>query len=251
MTYFQGKVVLITGASSGIGAALASELSRRGATLGLVARRADALEKVVTMLPGRSAWAVADVADRAAVTNAVGELRRQLGPIDLAIANAGVSYPTRMAPINHEQIEEMFRVNLLGVVNTLHAVLPEMIERRQGHLAAVSSLAAYKGLPGAFAYCASKSAVNTYLEGLRLHLRRYGIAVTLFCPGFIETPMIRGQKWTPLKWTAERAARHMADSLARRKKVDNFPMAMRWLMRLAQWAPDWLVAGRGHELEPA
>jgi NADP-dependent 3-hydroxy acid dehydrogenase YdfG len=251
MTYFQGKIVLITGASSGIGAALAGELSRRGATLGLVARRADALEKVAATLPGLSAWTVADVADRAALTLAVGELRRQLGPIDLAIANAGVSYPTRMTPINQEQIEEMFRVNLLGVIYTLHAVLPEMIERRCGHVAAVSSLAAYKGLPGAFAYCASKAAVNTYLEGLRLELRRYGIAVTLFCPGFIETPMIAGQKWTPLKWTAERAARQMADSLARRKKVDDFPWAMRWLMRLAQWAPDSLLASGKRDAESA
>lgn len=244
---FSGKVVLITGASSGIGAALARELSRRGAKLGLVARRGALLRELAASLPGPSATAAADVSDRHAITAAVAEIRRSLGPIDLAIANAGLSHPTRLHPINHEQIEEVIRVNLLGVIHTLNAVLPEMLERKQGHLAAVSSLAAYKGLPGAAAYCASKAGVNTYLEGLRIQLRPHGVEVTLVCPGFVETPMVSGQKRMPLLLSPDQAARRIAEALARRRKVYNFPWPMMMLMRLAQWVPDRWIAKRLHD----
>lgn len=241
-TYFSGKVALITGASSGIGAALARELSQRGAKLGLVARRGELLSALAATLPGPSAIAPADVGDRQAISAAVAEIRRSLGPIDLAVANAGLSHPTRLRPINHEQIEEVIRVNLLGVIHTLSAVLPEMLERKQGHLAAVSSLAAYKGLPGAAAYCASKAGVNKFLEGLRIQLRPHGVAVTLICPGFVDTPLVTGQKSLPLLLSPDQAARRMADALARRRKVYNFPWPMMMLMRLAQWVPDrWLA----------
>src|SRR5262249_60013547 len=104
-------------------------------------------------------------------------------------ANAGVGAPTVLEPLNSGQIEQMFRVNLLGVVYAVEAVLPEMLQRGRGHLAAVSSLAAYKGLPGEAAYCASKAGVNTYMEGLRIQLRDRGIAVSTLCPGFVTTPM--------------------------------------------------------------
>src|SRR5205085_12501367 len=107
----------------------------------------------------------------------------------LLIANAGVGAPTRLEPINTADIEKMIRVNLLGVVYSIEAVLPEMLERGRGHLAAVSSIAAYKGLPAESAYCASKAAVNIYLEGMRIQLRGRGIHVTTICPGFVKTPM--------------------------------------------------------------
>ena len=111
-------------------------------------------------------------------------------------------------PLNIDAVEKMIRVNLLGVVYSIEAVLPEMLKRRSGHLAAVSSLAAYKGLPGESAYCASKAAVNTYLEGLRIQLRPHNIAVTTICPGFVATPMTAiNQFRMPFLWTAEKAAR--------------------------------------------
>ena len=148
-----------------------------------------------------------------------------------------------MPAMNVEQIETMFRVNLLGVVYSIEAVLPEMLKRRSGHLAAVSSLAAYKGLPGETAYCASKAAVNSYMEGLRIQLRKHHIAVTTICPGFVRTPMTDINQFK-MPWLIEvdDAARRIARALRRRKKVFNFPWQTTLLMKLTRWLPDWIVA---------
>jgi short-subunit dehydrogenase len=145
--------------------------------------------------------------------------------------------------MNTEQIENMIRVNLLGVVYSVEAVLPEMLQRGRGHLAAVSSLAAYRGMPGESAYCASKAAVNSYFDGLRVQLRERGIAVTTICPGFVRTPMTDTHPFKmPWLLEADEAARRIARALKRRVKVYNFPWQTALLMRLAGWAPDWLLA---------
>jgi short-subunit dehydrogenase len=243
---FANQVAVVTGASSGIGWALARELARQQCRVGLVARRRERLEALAAEIRaagGTAAWAEADVSDRTQTLTACNTLREQLGPADLLIANAGVGYPTFLEPVNTGQIEEMFRVNVLGVVYSLEAVLPEMLRRGRGHVAAVSSLAAYQGLPGESAYCASKAAVNTYLDGLRIQLRSRGIAVTTFCPGFVKTPMTDVMH-NPMPWlmNADEAARRMVRALRRRRKVYNFPWQTALLMRLTRWAPDWLIA---------
>src|SRR5207247_2132325 len=146
----------------------------------------------------------------------------RLGPVDLLIANAGVGMPTLLDPVNVVDIEQMFRVNVLGMVYAFDAVLPEMLQRGRGHLAAVSSLGAYKGLPGESAYSASKAAINTYLEGLRIQLRNRGIAVTTLCPGFVKTPMTDVFHFhMPFLMESDEAARRMVRALARRRKVYN------------------------------
>src|ERR1019366_5387919 len=121
--------------------------------------------------------------------HAIREVVDKLGPVDLLVANAGVGAPTNLDPVNITDVEQMFRVNVFGMIYAVEAVLPGMLKRGNGHIAAVSSLAAYKGLPGESAYCASKAAVNAYMEGLRIHLRDKRIAVTTICPGFVKTPM--------------------------------------------------------------
>ena len=192
----------------------------------------------------QTVWvAPADVGDRDQIHTAIGEIRRQLGPVDLLIANAGVGMPTLLTPVNIADVEQMIRVNLLGAIYAIEAVLPEMLERRQGHLAAVSSLGAYKGLPGESAYCASKAALNSYMEGLRIQLRDKGIAVTTICPGFIRTPMTAINKFH-MPWLLEpdEAARRIVRALARRRKVYNFPWQMALLMKLTRWMPDWVLA---------
>ena len=208
------QVAIITGASSGIGRSLALALVSRGCRVGLLARRADllaALAKEIQEAGGTAAVATADVADRQRTIQAIQELRRQLGPIDLLIANAGVGFPTLLNPVNTADVESMFRVNVLGTVYSIEAVLPEMLGRNKGHLAAVSSLASYKGLPGESAYCASKAAVNVYMEGLRIQLCRRGIAVTTICPGFVRTPMTAPNKfYMPCLLEADEAARRIA-----------------------------------------
>jgi short-subunit dehydrogenase len=248
---FANQVAVITGASSGIGWSLAKVLAGQQCRVGLVARRQDRLEALAAEIRaqgGTAALAAADVADRAETLRAIHSVRDQLGPVDLLVANAGVGAPTLLDPMNVPQIETMFRVNLFGVVYSIEAVLPEMLKRRRGHLAAVSSLAAYKGLPGESAYCASKAAVNTYMEGLRIQLRSHNIAVTTVCPGFVKTPMTDVNTFKmPWLMGADEAARRIAKALRRRKKVFNFPWQTTLLLKFAGWAPDWLINRTMHD----
>jgi short-subunit dehydrogenase len=244
---FTDQVAVITGASSGIGWALARALAAERCRVGLVARRLDRLEALageIRQAGGTAAVAAADVADRTQTLEAIGHLRGELGPVDLLVANAGVGATTALDPVNLDAIEWTFRVNVMGVVHAIAAVLPEMLRRSRGHLAAVSSLAAYKGLPGESAYCASKAAVNSYMEGLRIQLRDRGIAVTTICPGFVETPMVANDNFRqlPFLMSADKAARRIVRALRRRAKVYDFPWQMGLLMRLTRWLPDWVIA---------
>jgi len=137
----------------------------------------------------------------------------------------------------------MFRINVFGVIYAIEAVLPDMLKRGRGHIAAVSSLAAYKGLPGESGYTSSKAAVNTFMEGLRIQLAERGIAVTTICPGFVQTPMTEVNQFKmPFLLTADQAARRIVGALRRRKKVYDFPWQMALLMRLTAWLPDWIMA---------
>jgi short-subunit dehydrogenase len=237
---------VVTGASSGIGWALAEVLSDQGAKVGLIARRRERLEDLAEELrtAGRvAAVAVADVGDRSQIQQAIGQLQEQLGPVDLLVANAGIGVLTRIDPLNVADLESMFRVNVLGVIYAFEAVLPEMLRRKQGHLAAISSLTAYKGFADEEGYCASKAAVNVFLEGLRLHVRDHGVAVTTICPGFVRTPMIAASRFpTPFSLEPEEAAIRIARALERRRKVYNFPLTMAAAAKLASLLPDWLVA---------
>jgi short-subunit dehydrogenase len=243
---FANQVAVITGASSGIGWALAHALAREGCKLGLIARRQDLLQRLADEVRSAGATAEpadADVANREQLLSAVADLRARLGPIDIMIANAGVGAPTRIEPMNTADIEKMFRINLFGVIYSIESVLGDMLQRRGGHLVAVSSIAAYKGLPAESGYCASKAAVNSYMEGLRIQLRGTGIHVTTICPGFVKTPMTDVNNFKmPFLMSAEEAARRMVRAIKRRQKVYNFPWQMSWLMALTRRLPDWIIA---------
>jgi short-subunit dehydrogenase len=243
----QGKqVAVITGASSGIGQALALQLGVAGYRLGLIARRGAVLEATtgeIIAAGGEAVAAVADVGDRQALRSAIGSIEEKLGPVDVMIANAGFGAPTRLDPLNIADVEETIRVNLMGVIYSIEAVLPSMLERRRGQLLAVSSLAAFKGLPGESAYCASKSAVNAYMEGIRIAVRNQGVTVTTVCPGFVSTAMTPMDSATPFIMPAEAAARRIARVIARRKGgVVCFPLPMTLLMSLIARLPDAIVA---------
>jgi short-subunit dehydrogenase len=242
---FAERVAVITGASSGIGWCMAKELAREGCKVGLVARRKDRLDALADEIRqdgGIAVGAAADVGNREQTVAAIHDLARQLGPIDLLIANAGVSTATHYDPPNTTDIEKTFRVNIFGMVYAFEAVLPEMVRRRQGHLAAVSSLASYKGLPGHSAYCASKAAINIYLEALRIQMRNFNIAVTTVCPGFIRTPITADHSFRmPFLMEPEVAARRIIRALYWKRKVYNFPWRMSMLIKLTWLAPDWLM----------
>jgi short-subunit dehydrogenase len=243
---FANQVAVITGASSGIGWAVAKLLANQQCKVGLIARRREKLEELADLIRqggGTAALAVADVTSRGQTLEAIGAVRAQLGPVDLLFANSGVGKPTPLEPLNMEEVEHMLRVNMFGVLYAIEGVLPEMLARGTGHLAAVSSLAAYKGLPGESGYCASKAFINVYMEGLRIQLRKRGIAVTTICPGFVKTAMTEVNEF-PMPWLmdADKAARKIVRALARRRKVYNFPWQTTFLTKLTRWLPDWVLA---------
>jgi short-subunit dehydrogenase len=238
-----GPVVIVTGASSGIGRALALRLGSEGYRVGLIARRRDELEAVASQI-AVAVVAVADVGDRAALRAAVAEVEGRLGPAEVMVANAGFGMPTQLDPLNIADVEQTIRVNLMGVIYSIEAVLPGMLARGRGHLLAISSLAAFKGLPGESAYCASKAAVNAYMEGLRIALRTKGVVVTTVCPGFVQTAMTpMDASAMPFLMSADEAARRIARLIAsRRGGVARFPLPMALLTSLIARLPDAVVA---------
>ena len=231
---------IITGASSGIGAALARELSRRGHALGLIARRAEMLDALVAELKTPAIALPCDVTDSAAVHAAVARGEAALGgAFDLAIANAGVGVAFPVSKFSLPDAELMVRVNILGMMVLFDAVVPKMIERRSGHFAGVASLAGLRGLPTSSVYSATKAAMQAFLEASRVELARYDVAVTTVNPGFVVSPMTDKNKFKmPFLMTAERAARIIANGLERRARVVQFPLPMSLLMRFARSLPN-------------
>ena len=182
-----------------------------------------------------------DITDRVKTLEAIHGLAGKLGPVDVLVANAGVGSTNSADNLNIPAAETVIRVNLLGVMYSIEAVLPEMLRRKQGQIVAISSLASYKGIPGAAAYCASKSAVNGYMESLRIQLYGRGVTFSTICPGFIRTPMTETNKGMFLVMDADRAAKKIARAIRKRWKVYNFPLLTARLMKLTYWLPDWLL----------
>lgn len=234
------KVAIITGASSGVGFALAQELARRGWALSLLARRADLLDDAVRRcLPARAIAIACDVADPTAVRSAVARTVTELGPVDLAIANAGVGIPSHATRYNIDDAERTIRVNVLGTMYLFASVVPSMIERRRGHFAGVASIAGLRGLPTSANYSASKAAMQAFLEASRVELAPFGVGVTIVNPGFIATPMTEKNRFRmPFLMNADEAAVVIADGLESGARVVEFPRPMSLLMRFTRLLPD-------------
>ena len=238
---WSGKVVLVTGASSGIGRALAVELGKRGARLGLLARRADALHEIVREVEGAGGRALAlpaDVTDAGAVRKASDELRESFGRIDVLVANAGIGVTKDAKELDPGEVARVVNINVLGVVNSVTAVLPEMVKQGSGQLVAISSLAAYRGLPKSGAYCASKAAVSAFFESLRVDLRGTGLEVTIIHPGFIKTPLTAGREsQMPYLMELDDAIRKIIRAIEARKKSYAFPWQLATIVRAAMLMP--------------
>ena len=216
-----GKIAWVVGGSSGIGAAVARELVRRGATVAISARRKEQLQEVaggdMLILP-------ADVTDAASVAAAAARVREELGPIDLAVLSAGYWKPMDPADWDTEVFDQHLRVNLAGMSNSIAAVLPGMLRRHHGVIAGIASVAGYRGLAGSEAYGATKAAQINLLESLRIHLARTGVHVTTVCPGFVRTDLTAGNPFPmPFIIDADQAARSICDGLERERTEIVFP----------------------------
>ncbi|MFN2576951.1 MAG: SDR family NAD(P)-dependent oxidoreductase [Pyrinomonadaceae bacterium] len=246
---WSNKVVLVTGASSGIGRGLAVELGRRGASVGLLARRCALLAEAVAEIQeggGRALALPADVTNANAMRAAANELRREFGPVDLLFANAGISVNTFVPDLCEKKIAELINVNVIGVVNSVSAVLREMVDRGSGHLVVNSSLAAYRALPKSAAYCASKAAISSFFEALRIDLKGSGVDVTIIYPGFVKTTLITNIIRTPYIMEVDQAVPKIIRAIELRKKKYSFPWQLATIARACKLLPipmyDWIAA---------
>lgn len=250
--FWKDKVVLLTGASSGIGAEMAVQMGAKGAVIGLVARREDELSAVaetITNVGGTARIFPLDVTDDAAQRSAADALREEFGRVDVMIANAGIGGNNRETrDIEPDAVAKVININLIGAVNSVAAVLPEMLEQRSGHLVAISSLAGFRGLPKSAAYSGSKAGMTAFFESLRLDFKPRGIDVSIIQPGFIRTPLTSGRKHKlPFLLEVEDGATRILKAIERARSFYAFPWPLAAFVRLGKIFPAWLydrVAGR-------
>ncbi len=253
----KNSVILLTGASSGIGEALAIAFAKRGATIGLLARREEMLNDLARRCEeggGTARVFSCDVTDAPAVRAAADSLREEFRHIDILIANAGIggnNAATRA--LQPDAVKQVIDINLLGAVNAVHAVLPHMLERGSGHLVGISSLAGFRGLPKSAAYSASKAGMTAFFESVRLDVAHKGVAVTIIQPGFIKTPLTSGREnKMPYLMELDDAIPHFIKAIEKKKKFAAFPWQLATLVRAGRVFPAWLydrVAGRARYRE--
>jgi short-subunit dehydrogenase len=235
------KVAIITGASSGIGSGVARELHRRGWAVGLIARRESHLQAMAEEMKDRVAYAVADVGVEEQVNAAVASLEQTLGPCDLMLANAGIGDARSARNFSAAATKKILNVNVEGVIHAMAAVVPGMVERGCGTVAATSSVASYRAMPNFGPYCASKAYVSSLMEAMRLDLRSSGIKVTTIHPGFVVSELTDQNAFPmPFLVSTDRASRIIANGLERGRAEINFPWQMTWLLKLVRLLPNWL-----------
>lgn len=234
--------VFITGASSGIGLALAAQYASQGATLGLVARRADALTAFAGRFPHLPiSTYLADVRDEAAIAQAASQFIDEHGLPDVVIANAGISKGVETGHGDLAAFREVMDVNCFGMAATFEPFAKRMSEARRGTLVGIASVAGVRGLPGSGAYSASKAAALAYLESLRVEMRPFGVAVVTIAPGYIRTPMTARNPYPmPFLMDVERFAEKAAGAIARKVRFAVIPWPMRIVATLLGCLPRWL-----------
>ncbi len=237
----KGKVVWLTGASSGLGEAFARRLIASGCVLALTARRAEALEALVEEYAAAGMTAISfpgDITDRDRMKEIANAIREQHGAIDILVANAGTHNPTSASAFNTDDYRRLIEINYLGQLHCIEAVLPHMIERGEGHLAVVSSVAGFRGLPTAAAYGASKSALSHFLESIRFDLEPKNIAVTAIHPGFIRTPLTDQNDFPmPFLMEAPAAADRMYQHIVERRLESHFPRRFTYIVKAFSLLP--------------
>jgi NADP-dependent 3-hydroxy acid dehydrogenase YdfG len=247
--YFQNKIAVVTGASSGIGRATAIALARQGASVALAARRKDALENVANEIKatgGKALVIPVDVTDQTQVANLITNTLAQWGHIDIFIANAGEYVRGKISTLTKADFEHSFAVNFYGALDGVMAVLPHMLEHKQGHIVLVSSLDAKKALPIDAPYAAAKSAITSYFEVLRQEIKKDNVHVMTIFPGRIDTPILDHIKvpWISPKIPPVKVAKAIVRGIRNRKTEVIVPGTLVSYKLLAALSPrfmDWIV----------
>ena len=236
------RKIFITGASSGIGESMARFYARQGVQLGLAARRDDFLRRLADELEPRPAVYALDVRDAAALKRAANDFISLFGIPDVVIANAGVSRGTLTGLEDDLKVfQEVFDINVMGMVNTFHAFVEPMKQQKQGTLVGIASVAGFRGIPGGGAYSASKAAAISYCESLRVELRSEGIAVVTICPGYIKTPMTAVNKFKmPFLIDVDEAVVRFARAIDANTSFTVIPWTMGIAARILRLVPNWL-----------
>ena len=242
---WKSKTVFLTGASSGIGEGIALALAKKGAVLGLVARREEMLldlAKRCIKAGGVARAFPCDVVDPSALQEAADQFRHEFDHVDVLIANAGIGGNNKETrSYLPEAVKRLIDINLLGASNAVYAVLPQMLERGKGHLVAISSLAGFRGLPKSAAYSASKAGMTAFFESVRLDLKHKGIDVTIIQPGFIKTPLTAGRKHRmPYLMELDDAIPLFIKAIEKKKKFAAFPWQLATIVRAGKFMPAWL-----------
>ena len=235
------KNILITGATSGIGRALAYEYAQRGARMILLARRLDLLRQVTEELKihGTDAeYVQCDVRVMDQMRSAISFAEEKLGSIDLAILNAGIGEPEWIREFKSEELKKVFEVNLFGIAHALELLIPIMRKQGFGIIAGVSSMSDNRGFPGSASYTASKAAATLLLESARVELKKYGIDVVTIRPGFVRSEMTaKNEFYMPLLMQTEKAARIIAQGIEKRKPLIQFPYRLVFLTEMIRLLP--------------
>ena len=231
------QVAWITGAGTGIGRALALDLAREGVKVAATART----ERNLSLLAAHHVavdFHPLDVTDKAAVAEAVEEIESALGPIDLAILNAGTWRPLSVHKFDAEAVREALETNYMGAVHCIDVLLPRMIARRRGHIAIMASVVGYRGMERAGGYGPTKAALINLAECLYADAAQYGVKVSLINPGFVDTPMTRNAEFPlPFMVTAEDASARILGGLKKGKFEIAFPWTLVWPLKIARILP--------------
>ncbi|MGF1455586.1 MAG: SDR family NAD(P)-dependent oxidoreductase [Alphaproteobacteria bacterium] len=240
-------VAWVTGASSGIGRDTAIALCAEGWRVAGTARREKDLQDLadeVKDLPGSIHPYAADVTDRSAMAGVVEAIEADQGPLALVILNAGIYLPLEVPEFDAEIFEKSFSVNVLGTAYGLESVIPRMIGRSKGHIAMVSSVTGYGGLPTSAAYGATKAALINMAEAMKIELDRHGVRVSIINPGFVETPAQDDNAFPkPFMIPSKKAADLIVKGLKRQAFEITFPKIFTYQLKILKWLPrDWYIA---------
>lgn len=255
--FWKDKVVFLTGASSGIGEALAVAIAKKGAIVGLLARRKELLTRLAAECESAGGIArvfACDVTDEDAVLEAADDFFAEFNRINILIANAGIggNDPETRA-LKPTAVKKVIDINLMGAVNSVHAVLPKMLEQGSGQIVAISSLAGFRGLPRSAAYSASKAGMTAFFESVRLDVKHSGVSVTIIQPGFIRTALTSGRSnKMPFLMDLDAAIPLIIRAIEKKKKFAAFPWQLATIVRAGKFLPAWAydrIAGRARYRE--